>query len=74
MLENGKESESYIDAVKFVHLDIINSEINNIPINNIIKSCALMIHNKIRYSYNEDFNGPLLSWYRKFIKIYGENK
>ncbi len=32
---------------------------------------AISIHNRLRGKYNADFNGPLLSWYRRFIGLHG---
>ncbi|AFC21585.1 hypothetical protein GAP32_135 [Cronobacter phage vB_CsaM_GAP32] len=34
-------------------------------------SNAISIHNRLREKYNADFNGPLLSWYRRFIGLHG---
>jgi len=32
---------------------------------------AIQIHNRLRYHYKADFNGPLLMWYRRFIGLHG---
>ncbi|SOK58938.1 hypothetical protein [Yersinia phage fHe-Yen9-03] len=33
-------------------------------------SAALLVHNCLRNKYKQDFNGELLSWYRRFIGLY----
>lgn len=71
ILREGNEDDSYIKAVYNLHCVMLEEQENEIyDIKKYFNYC-ISVHNKLRHKYNEDFNGPLLSWYRRFIGLYG---
>ena len=71
ILKIGGESDAYIDAVTFLFNKMMEEKENDTyDIDKYFKS-AISIHNRLRKKYNADFNGPLLSWFRRFIGLHG---
>jgi hypothetical protein len=72
IFELGGESEMYLKTVKLLfELILLDKEENTYSTVQNFKF-KISIHNKLRSSkYNEDFNGPLLMWYRRFIGLHG---
>ncbi|QXO11279.1 hypothetical protein pEaSNUABM19_00133 [Erwinia phage pEa_SNUABM_19] len=63
------ESDTYISTVKFLHSMMIETKEAG-TYNRKDFSAALLVHNCLRNKYKQDFNGELLSWYRRFIGLY----
>lgn len=74
IFEDGNESDAYIDAVKFLHKIISESKADGTFDRNTYIEHGLSIHNKLRFKYEQDFNGPLLHWYRRFIGVYEDKE
>lgn len=74
IFQDGNESDAYIDAVKFLHKIIVEAKDEGTFDRNTYFQSAISIHNKLRFKYNEDFNGPLLHWYRRFIGLYEDKE
>lgn len=74
IFESGGESDSYIDAVKYIHKMIIEDKEDGSFDKEVYFESAISIHNKLRSKYNADFNGPLLHWYRRFIGLYEDKE
>lgn len=70
----GNESDSYIDAISFLFKMIEEEKEDGTFERNRYINTLISIHNRLRYKYKEDFNGPLLSWYRRYIEIYGDKE
>jgi hypothetical protein len=75
IFEQGNESELYIDTVKFLFKQILEEKANETFEMTKYFQSAISIHARLRSSrYNADFNGPLLSWYRRFIGLHGDKE
>lgn len=74
ILQEGDESGSYIDAVKFLHKMMLEAKEEGTFDKDTYFSSAISIHNKLRNKYNQDFNGELLRKYRLFIGLYEDKE
>lgn len=73
--KNGNESELYIEAVEYLFKTIREEkEAGTFEMTKHFQN-AIAIHARLRSSrYCEDFNGQLMSWYRRYIGLHGEPK
>lgn len=74
IFKNGGESDSYVDAVSFLFKLMEEDKENETFDKEQYINTALSIHNRLRSKYNEDFNGSLLSWFRRYIGLYEDSK
>lgn len=71
ILKKGEESDMYINTVEFLFKTMCEEKAAGTYEMKKHFDSAIQIHNRLRYNYHADFNGPLLSWYRRFIGLYG---
>lgn len=70
IFKNGDESDSYVDAIAFLFKLMEEEKENGTFVKEQYINTALSIHIRLRNKYNEDFNGSLLSWFRRYIGLY----
>lgn len=71
IFKKGEESDMYISTVEFLFKTICEEkEAGTYDMKKHFES-AIQIHIRLRGHYQADFNGPLLSWYRRFIGLHG---
>lgn len=70
ILKTG-ESDSYVDAATFLFKQMQEDKDNDTYDMKKYWDSAISIHILLRNKYKADFNGPLLSWYRRYIGLYG---
>ncbi len=74
ILKNGGESDTYIDTVTFLFNRMVEDKENGTFERDKYINPALSIHIRLRNRHKEDFNGSLLTWYRRFIELYEDSK
>lgn len=71
IFKKGEESDMYISTVEYLFKTICDEkEAGTYDMKKHFES-AIQIHIRLRGHYQADFNGPLLSWYRRFIGLHG---